>query len=92
MGVNRDELKRMIDRIPEQEAVEVLDFIGFLEMKREREALHQLDVEVLSVDEDLIRQVQKSREDREGGHIFCQETGLEYLRSKVEENERGQNL
>ncbi len=92
MGVNRDELKRMIDCIPEQEAVEVLDFIGFLEMKREREALHQLDVEVLSVDEDLIRQVRKSHEDRENGHIFTQEAGLEYLRSKVGENEREQNL
>jgi hypothetical protein len=32
-------LKRMIDIIPEQDVVEVLDFIGYLNMKREREAL-----------------------------------------------------
>lgn len=43
MSVNRDELKRMIDRIPEQDAVEVLDFIGYLNMKRERETLKNLE-------------------------------------------------
>lgn len=30
MSMNREELKRMIDRITEQEAAEVLDFIGYL--------------------------------------------------------------
>ncbi|NHN34863.1 DUF2281 domain-containing protein [Paenibacillus agricola] len=43
MNVNRDELKRMIDRIPEQDAVDVLDFIGYLNMKRERETLKNLE-------------------------------------------------
>jgi hypothetical protein len=31
--VNREELKRMIDQIPDQDAVEVLDFIGYLNVK-----------------------------------------------------------
>ncbi|MCL6459505.1 MAG: DUF2281 domain-containing protein [Gorillibacterium sp.] len=43
MSVNRNELKRMIDNIPEQDALEVLDFIGYLNMKREREALDNLE-------------------------------------------------
>lgn len=92
MGVNREELKRMIDYIPEQDAAEVLDFIGYLNMKREREDAQGIDVKVLSEDQDLIRQVQKSREDRKAGHVYDQQTGLDYLRLKVEEFEREQNL
>ncbi len=90
MSVNREELKRMIDQIPEQDAIEVLDFIGYLNMKREREVSEQIDA--LSEDVDLIRQVQKSREDRQAGRIYDQQAGLDYLRMKVEEFERGQRL
>jgi hypothetical protein len=92
MSVNREELKRMIDQIPDQDAVEVLDFIGYLNLKREREATQDLDVEQLSTDEGLIRQVQQSRKDRQAGRIFRPEAGLGYLRVKVEEFERGQSL
>jgi hypothetical protein len=92
MSINRDEIKRLIDFIPEQDALEVLDFIGYLNMKREKEVLHQLDVEVLSQDKELIRQIQNSREDRENGRIYAQELGLEYLRKKVEEFENGQSI
>lgn len=92
MSVNREELKRMIDQMPDQDAVEVLDFIGYLNLKREREAVQELDVEQLSADEGLIRQVQQSREDRQAGRVYGQEAGLDYLRVKVEEFERGQSL
>jgi hypothetical protein len=92
MSVNRDELKRMIDQIPDQDAAEVLDFIGYLNLKRERAAAQELDVEQLSTDESLIRQVQQSREDRQVGRVYGQESGLDYLRVKVEEFERGQSL
>jgi hypothetical protein len=92
MSVNREELKRLIDQIPDQDAAEVLDFIGYLNMKRERKAAEQLDIKQLSTDESLIRQVQKSREDRQAGRIYEQEAGLDYLRAKVEEFERGQSL
>ncbi|MCY9665691.1 hypothetical protein M5X11_12070 [Paenibacillus alginolyticus] len=92
MSVNREELKRLIDHIPEQDAAEVLDFIGYLNMKREREAAQQLDIEALSEDADLIPQVQKSREDRNSGRVYGQQEGLDYLRVKVEEFERGQSL
>ncbi|MBB6669991.1 DUF2281 domain-containing protein [Cohnella nanjingensis] len=43
MSVNREELKRIIDQIPEQDAVEVADFIGYLNSKREREAQNNLE-------------------------------------------------
>lgn len=43
MSVNREELKKMIDRITDQDVAEVLDFLGYLNMKREREALNNLE-------------------------------------------------
>lgn len=89
MSVNREELKHLIDHIPEQDAVEVLDFIGYLNTKREREAAHKLDIEALS---DLMRQVQKSREDRNSGRVYGQQAGLDYLREKVKELEHGESL
>ncbi|KIL40257.1 hypothetical protein SD70_15010 [Gordoniibacillus kamchatkensis] len=92
MSVNREELKRLIDHIPEQDAAQVLDFIGYLNMKREREAAQQLDIEALSEDADLIRQVQRSREDRLAGRVYGEQEGLDYLRVKVKEFERGQSL
>lgn len=54
MSVNREEIKRLIDQIPDQDAVVVHDFIGYLNMKRERETAEQLDLEQLSTDENLI--------------------------------------
>ena len=43
MSVNREELKRMIDKITDQDAVEVHDFIGYLNMKRENDTLKNLE-------------------------------------------------
>lgn len=80
MSVNREELKRMIDQIPEQDALEVYDFIENLNMKREKESLNETEVEYLAKDEELIRQVTKSREDRRNGRVYSKELGLEYLR------------
>jgi hypothetical protein len=92
MSVDREELKRMIDQVPEQDALEVYGFIGYLNMKRERADQQQLDVSLLTEDEDLIRQVQESREDRKFGRVYGKEAGLDYLRVKVKEFEHGQNL
>lgn len=86
LSVNREELKRMIDQIPEQDALEVYDFIEYLNMKREKATLNQKDVEYLAKDVDLIRQVQKSRGDRQNGHFYSKEQGLEYLRRRFEES------
>ncbi|CAM4176176.1 hypothetical protein L1N85_13690 [Paenibacillus alkaliterrae] len=68
------------------------DFIGYLNMKRERDDQQHLDVSLLAEDANLIRQVQQSREDREHGRIYGKEAGLDYLRTKVQEFEHGQNV
>ncbi|MBA9084321.1 ADP-glucose pyrophosphorylase [Fontibacillus solani] len=72
MAVNREELKRLIDQISEQDALQVYDFIGYLNMKREKD-------DTLSEDLDLIRQVQQSREDHEQGRIYGREAGLAFF-------------
>lgn len=92
MSVNREEIKRLIDLIPDQDATEVLDFIEYLNMKRERESAKHLDVMILSEDENLIEQVNQSQVDRQAGCIYGKEAGFDYLRTKIEEFERGQNL
>jgi len=43
VGVNKEELKKLIDTIPEQDAAEVLDFIGYLKMKRDRDTFNDLE-------------------------------------------------
>lgn len=35
MSIKREEVKRIIDQMPDQDAIEVLDFIGALNLKRE---------------------------------------------------------
>ncbi len=81
MSVNREEIKRLIDLIPDQDATEVLDFIEYLNMKRERESAQQLDVKILAQDESLIEQVNQSQVDRQTGCIYGKEAGLDYLRT-----------
>lgn len=92
MSVNREKLKRLIDSIHEEDAAEVYDFIGYLNMKRERETINQMDLDLFSEDQELIRQVQKSREDRTNGRFYDQKQGLEYLQNKIKEFESEQNL
>ncbi|UCZ53458.1 hypothetical protein LGQ02_01260 [Bacillus shivajii] len=88
MSVNREELKRMIDQIPEEEALEVFDFISYLKLKREKKALDQSDLDTLSEDESLIKQVTKSRQERQKGQVYTKNQGLMYLREKVDNIER----
>lgn len=92
MNVKREELKWLIDFIHEEGVAQVYDFIGYLNVKREREATNQTNLEHLSKDKELIRQVQKSREDRDNRLIYDQEQGLEYLQHKIREFESVQNL
>jgi len=83
MSVNREELKRLIDFIHEEDTAEVYDFIGYLNMKRERESIDQMDLDLFSKNKELIRKVQKSRKDRENGRIYDQEQELKYLQHKI---------
>ena len=92
MGINRDELKRMIDHIHEEDTVEVYDFISYLNLKREKETLDHVEIESFSEDKKLLRQIKKSRDERKNGLVLNQEQGLKYLRGKIEEFEREQNL
>jgi hypothetical protein len=43
LSINKDELRKLIETIPEQDAAEVLDFIGYLKMKRDRDSFHELE-------------------------------------------------
>lgn len=92
MRVNREELKKLIDFIQEDDAVQVYDFISYLNMKRERETIEQMDLDQFSTDKKIIQQVQQSREDRKNGHIYGKEQGLDYLQRKIKEFESEQNL
>lgn len=81
MSVNREELKRLIDLIHEEDAAEVYDFIAHLNLKREKESNDEIDLDLFSEDSELIRQIKKSREDRENGRIYNQKQGLKYLQN-----------
>lgn len=90
MSVNREELKELIDFIQEEDVIQVYDFIGYLNMKREKEATVQMNVDHFIEDEGIIYQVQQSREDRINGRIYDQKQGLDYLqrKNKAFENEQ----
>lgn len=92
MSVDREKLKLIIDQISDQDALEVYDFVGYLNMKREREAAQLLNIEQLAEDEQLIGQIEKSRKDRELGRIYGKQKSLDCLQKKVEEFEREQNI
>ena len=51
-----------------------------------------LDIESLAVDANLFHQIKQSRDDRKSGRVYAHQEGLEYLREKIEEFERGQNI
>src|SRR5699024_7276161 len=85
MSVNREELKNLIDSIQEEDAVQVYDFIGYLNMNREKETMEQMNLDHLSEDKRIIYQVQQSRKDRTTGRIYDQKQGLDYLQRKIKE-------
>ncbi|CAM3286855.1 hypothetical protein FITA111629_14690 [Filibacter tadaridae] len=83
MNVNREEIKNMIDKIPEQDALELYNFLDYLKTKREIEQLN-IDVNFLSEDQSLIDQIMKSRDDRANGRLYTHEAGLSYLKQKAD--------
>jgi len=92
MSVNREELKDLIDSIQEEDAAQVYDFIGYLNMKREKETIEQMNLDHLSEDKGIIYQVQQSQKDRTTGRIYDQKQGLDYLQRKIKEFESEQDL
>ncbi|MCD8510413.1 MAG: hypothetical protein LRY73_11485 [Bacillus sp. (in: Bacteria)] len=87
MSVNREEIKRLIDRISEKDAKKVLGFLEKLGSRIENQTFSPSD---LSEDKALIDQIIASRKDRESGRIYNKEEGLEYLRENVKGFERKQ--
>lgn len=87
MSVDREELKQLIDLIDEEDAAEVYDFIGYLNMKREKEIVGKIDTGQLAQDLELIRQIEGSRKDRADGRVYNREQGLNYLRAKTRATE-----
>ena len=51
-----------------------------------------LDIKSLAEDANLLHQIEQSRDDRKSGRVYDHQAGLEYLRVKTEEFERGQNV
>ncbi|WP_440896482.1 hypothetical protein ACS127_00300 [Amphibacillus sp. Q70] len=51
----------------EEDTAEVYDFISYLNMKRKREAIKQMDLAPFSKDKRLIHQIQKSQGNRVNG-------------------------
>lgn len=92
MSVNREELKDLIDSIQEEDAVQVYDFISYLNMKREKATIEQMNLDRLSEDKGIIFQVQQSQKDRTKGRIYEQKQGLDYLQRKIKEFESEQDL
>jgi hypothetical protein len=57
-----------------------------------KKTIDQQRIASLIEDDDLIRQVEQSREDREHGRIYGKEEGLDYLRTKVKELEHRNSI
>ncbi|AFM43119.1 hypothetical protein Desaci_4266 [Desulfosporosinus acidiphilus SJ4] len=58
----------------------------------EEENEDSIDIESLADDTNLIHQIEHSRDDRKSGRVYDHQAGLEYLRERIKEFERGQNV
>lgn len=89
---------QLFDKFKDKEILELSDLVQIIKDEFdvnvwiEKPSDDGLDIESLAEDVNLFHQIQQSREDRKSGKVFDQQTGLEYLRGKVEEFERGQNV
>ena len=89
---------QLFDKFKHKEILELSDLVQAIKDEFdvnvwiEEQNADSLDIESLAEDYDLFHQIQQSRNDRESGRVFEQQAGLEYLRQKVEEFERGQNV
>lgn len=89
---------QLFDKFKHKEILELSDLVQAIKDEFdvnvwiEEQNADILDIESLAKDDNLIHQIQQSRNDRESGRVFEQQAGLEYLRQKVEEFERGQNV
>lgn len=89
---------QLFDKFKHKEILELSDLIQAIKDEFdvkvwvEEKDSDSLDIEALADDTDLFHQIQQSHDDRKSGRVFDHQSGLEYLRDKIEEFERGQNV
>ncbi len=91
-------INQLFDKFKHKEMLELSDLVQIIKDEFdvnvwiEEQNDDSLDIESLAEDANLVYQIQQSRDDRKYGRVFDQKAGLEYLRGKVKEFERGQNV
>jgi hypothetical protein len=89
---------QLFDRFKHKEMLEMSDLIQVLKDEFnvnvwiEEHNADGLDIESLAEDANLLHQIEQSQDDRKSGRVYGHQAGLEYLREKIEEFERGQNV
>lgn len=89
---------QLFDKFKHKEILEVSDLIQVLKDEFnvnvwiEEHNTEGLDMRALAEDTNLSHQIEQSRNDRKNGRVYDHQAGIEYLREKIEEFERGQNV
>lgn len=89
---------QLFDKFKHKEILEVSDLIQVLKDEFnvnvwiEEHNTEGLDMRALAEDTNLSNQIEQSRNDRKYGRVYDHQAGIEYLRKKIEEFERGQNV
>lgn len=89
---------KLLEKFKHKEILEISDLVQVIKDEfnvnvwLEEENEGSLDIESLAEDANLIHQIEHSRNDRKSGRVYEHQEGLEYLREKIKEFERGQNL
>ena len=89
---------QLFDKFKHKEILEVSDLIQVLKDEFnvnvwiEEHNAYSLDIGALAEDANLSHQIEQSRNDREFGRVYDHPAGIEYLREKIKEFERGQNV
>ncbi|HZK54317.1 MAG TPA: hypothetical protein VFC84_09015 [Desulfosporosinus sp.] len=89
---------QLLDRLKHKEILEMSDLIQVIQdefnvdVRIEEHIDNGLDINALAEDDNLLHQIEQSKDDRKCGRIYDHKAGLMYLREKTEEFEREQKL
>src|SRR5665647_2045970 len=89
---------QLFDKFEHKEILEMSDLVQVLkdefnvDVWIEEHNANGLDIGSLAEDTNLFHQIEQSRNDRRSGRVYDHQAGTEYLREKIEEFERGQNV
>jgi hypothetical protein len=90
-----DELHdKLYDKLKGKPYVEWTDLVRLIEDEFHvslvvKESPAEEDAKAIANDPDVLRQIRMSQQDRENGHIYAQEAGLEHLQNRIQGAERG---